>query len=312
MPDFDSARWRFYASEDVEISGKTKLYGIMGYPVAHSLSPLFQSLFLRQHEMDAVYVPFHVAPEDVEKALDGLWAIGVEGFNVTVPHKETVFRRVIADEDARCIGAVNTVRRSEQGWQATNTDWRGFADVLAGLGADMKGGEALMFGAGGTARAMLHTLARLGLRRLYVCNRNASRLDEFLEHAGRTYPGLECVPVAWEQDAVSDACSRPMLLVNATSIGLDDPAQAFPFALAGGGLAVDAVYTRDGVTPFGAAATQAGRKAVDGLPMLIAQGAASFAYWHTDTAPDRISALQWIGQRLGREDLSLPGWEGSA
>jgi len=295
----------------VEISGKTKLYGIMGYPVAHSLSPLFQSLFLRQHEMDAVYVPFHVAPEDVEKALNGLWAIGAEGFNVTVPHKETVFRHVVADEDACCIGAVNTVRRSEEGWQATNTDWRGFADVLTGLGADIKGGEALIFGAGGTARAMLHTLARLGLRRLHVCNRNPSRLNAFLEHAGKTYPGLECVPVAWEQAAVRKACSLSILLVNATSIGLDASEQAFPFTLAGDGLAVDAVYSRDGVTPFGMAATQAGRQAVDGLPMLIAQGAASFVYWHAGAAPDRVSALQWIGQRLGRKPMLLPGWEGS-
>lgn len=302
-------RWRFYANEDVEISGNTKLFGIMGYPVEHSLSPLFQTLFLHQCDMDAVYVPFRVAPGQVKTALDGLWAIGVEGFNVTVPHKETVFQHVTADDDACCIGAVNTVRRSEDGWEATNTDWLGFTDVLAGLRAEMRGAEALIFGAGGTARAVLHAVARLGLRCLHVCNRNPARLDGFLTHASKNYPELKCSPVTWEQSAVSKACSASGLLVNTTSIGLNAPEQSFPFKLSGDGAAVDVVYKSDGQTPFCVSAKHAGRHATDGLPMLIAQGAASFVYWHMGAMPDRVSALHWMEQQLGRQHLSLSGWE---
>ena len=144
------------------ISGATRVYGIIGHPVAHSLSPLFQAEFFRQFSIDGVYVPFPVEPARLEAALDGLAAVGVVGFNVTVPHKEAVYALLGGDADAEAIGAVNTVRRDDAGWAATNTDWLGFAGVLEGLGVDAGKGAALVFGAGGTARAAVHALAKAG------------------------------------------------------------------------------------------------------------------------------------------------------
>lgn len=291
----------------MKIDGATKTYGIIGWPVKHSLSPLFQADFLLQKGINAAYLPFAVAPDLLESAMDGLWAIGVEGFNVTVPHKESVFQMVSADRDASLIGAVNTVKRAEHGWAATNTDWRGFSAVVDGLGFETIGKSALLFGAGGTARAVLHALAQMELDCVYVCNRNPDRLAAFISFAEASYAGLKCRAVSWQQEEVSTACQKSELLINTTSIGLQ-AGQGFPFDLsAGSGVAIDAVYSPDGKTAFTLAAS-ASRNAVDGLPMLIAQGAEAFAWWHGCSRPDCSAALTQMEQQLGRNALQLPGW----
>jgi len=291
----------------MKIDGTTKTYGIIGWPVKHSLSPVFQSDFLQQSSINAVYLPFAVAPDLLEAAMDGLWALGVEGFNVTVPHKESVFQMVSADEAARLIGAVNTVKRVESGWVATNTDWLGFSAVVDGLGLETAGRSALLFGAGGTAKAVLHALAQMQLECIYICNRNPDRLAGFISAAQVAYPELKCRAVSWQQDDVTAACRASELLINTTSIGLQD-GQGFPFEIsAASGVAIDAVYKPDGRTAFTLAAS-AHCKVVDGLPMLIAQGAEAFAWWHDCSRPDCSMALAQVEQLLGREALQMPGW----
>jgi len=283
------------------------VFGIIGDPVSHSLSPLFQNRFLKQCGMDAVYVPFRTGRGDVASALKGLWAAGVEGFNVTVPHKEVVLSMVEADADAKYIGAVNTVRRHAAGWQGTNTDWQGFRGVLRGMEIDVNGAEVLLFGAGGTARAVLHALAQEKVAKVSVCNRGQDRLHTFIGHASEIWPKLAVEAVAWNQQDVGEVCERAVLMVNTTTIGLRDKAEHFPFQLPGNGVALDAVYAQDGNTAFVCAAEQSGHKAVDGLPMLLAQGVASFYYWH-QIEPARASVLRWLEARLGRESTDLPGW----
>jgi len=283
------------------------VFGIIGDPVSHSLSPLFQNRFLQQCGMDAVYVPFRTGGSDVARALEGLWAAGVEGFNVTVPHKEVVLPMVEADAAVKCIGAVNTVRRHTGGWQGTNTDWQGFRDVLRGMEIDVSGTEVFLFGAGGTARAVLYALAQEKVAKVSVCNRGKDRLHTFIGHASETWPELAVEAVAWNQQDVGEACERAVLMVNTTSIGLRDKAEHFPFQLPGDGVALDAVYAQDGNTAFVCAAEQSGHKAVDGLPMLLAQGVASFYYWH-QIEPARTSVLRWLEAKLGRGTTTLSGW----
>jgi len=294
----------------MELSGRTRIYGIIGDPVAHSLSPVFQSYFIDQAGLDAVYVPFHVKSGEVDKALHGLGALGVEGFNVTVPHKQTVFGMVSMDADASRIGAVNTVKRADDGWLATNTDWQGGCDVLRGLALAMEETEVLVFGAGGTARAMAHALAHLGVKKLKACNRSEERLHEFSEHVQGRYPDLNLELVAWEQDAVGRASGESALLINTTSLGLEKGRRAFPFKLNEEGMAVDAVYRPDGITPFVDAAEKAGRVAMDGLAMLVAQGAAAFGFWH-NRQPAILPALRWLENKLGHQPANLPGWDGA-
>jgi len=283
----------------VEVTGKTRVFGIIGDPVSHSLSPLFQSRFALLHDIDAVYVALRVAEGQVETALAGLWALDVQGFNVTVPHKETVAGMVKLDGAAHQIGAVNTVRRGPDGWQGGNTDWQGVRDALLHLGAQLESAEVLLIGAGGTARAVLHALAKGGAGRVHICNRSPQRLQELMLHATDTYPDTEFCELAWQKKDIEAVALHCPLVINTTSIGLGEAGVEFPFAIDGKGVALDAVYSPDGQTPFVRAAVRGGRRVVDGLPMLLAQGAASFDWWH-GIRPDVASVMTWVEERLGR------------
>jgi len=285
----------------VEVTGKTSVFGIIGDPVSHSLSPLFQARFAIQHGIDAVYVPWRVPSADVATALAGLWAMGVQGLNITVPHKQTVLDMVQADDDASLIGAVNTLRRVDNGWQGINTDWQGIASVLRDMQVDISHQDVLVIGAGGTARAVLHALALAGAQHVYICNRSADRLQTLLEHAGQAYTEMSCERVCWDTADVEACIRRCPLVINTTAIGLGDADAAFPFRIDGDGIGVDVVYAANGETPFVLAARNGGRRAVDGLPMLLAQGAASFDWWH-DVHTEVGPVMQWMQQRLNRRE----------
>jgi len=294
------------------ITGKSQVYCIIGDPVSHSLSPLFQNRFLHSAAIDGVYVPFRVPQSNLEVALAGMWALGVQGANVTVPHKESVFRLVAADDAARRIGAVNTLRRGEGGWIGSNSDWLGLRNVLSWLGVKA-GGTLLLMGAGGTARAAMEAAAALGLRRVLLANRGHERLQSVIADAATAWPTLSVEPVAWEAAAVLSASREAEAIVNTTTIGLTGgtgSAEAeYPFRFAGYGVGMDAVYSPDGDTPFCQSMRACGRKSVDGLPMLIGQGAESFAMWH-DRRPDWLETLGWMRQQLGREVPDVDGRSG--
>jgi len=292
----------------VEINGKTEVYGIVGQPVAHSLSPLFQTHFLQSAGIDAVYVPFAVETDQLEAALHGLWAAGVQGLNVTVPHKESALPLVAAAGQAHIIGAINTLVRTDEGWQGHNTDWLGFAALLEGLHVPLDGASVLMFGAGGTARAVVHALASRGVSRLGICNRSEERARELMAHIKKHYNSMACELVPWSQTSVEIVSHDCVTAVNVTSIGLAED-DAFPFHLQGKGVAVDAVYRPDGQTAFCRMAKSAGWQTADGLPMLIAQGAEAFALWHQCRRPDMLDTLRWIERKLGRMPIDIPGWE---
>jgi len=294
----------------VKVTGKTKIYGIIGNPIEHSLSPVFQAWFLEQGGIDAAYVPFCVQDEDIEAAMHGLWALGVQGFNVTVPHKERVLPFVEDDESVRLIGAVNTVTRTEQGWKGTNTDWIGFSAALDAVGAEVDAATVLLFGAGGTAKAVVYALAKLNIASLYICNRSLERAETLAAYIRENYSQIRCELIEWGDSDVEAASLKSNIVINTTSIGLKD-GESFPFSFAGEGVAVDAVYRPDGATAFCRRAKEGGRKSIDGLPMLIAQGAAAFSVWQA-MLPDRFGALRWMEKELSRVPSELSGWEETA
>lgn len=292
----------------MEITGKTNVYGIIGCPIEHSLSPVFQAYFAQQHGLDVVYVPYHVQEACLKRAVDGLAALGVQGINVTVPYKEAVLPYVQADEDVQCIGAANTLTLVSGVWQASNTDWQGVAAVFAGTGLALKGEHVLLFGAGGTARAVLHAAYKQGVSSIAICNRSPERVGRLIEHAKGHYPNMDCHAVAWEQAAVTDECHKSSMIMNTTSIGLSS-SDVFPFQISGQGWLMDAVYKPNGETAFMRAAGLSERSMSDGLPMLIAQGAKSFVNWHPQQTPDILDALTWMETKLKRHSTLLPGWE---
>ncbi|MDX8388535.1 MAG: shikimate dehydrogenase [Ghiorsea sp.] len=298
----------------VDINGKTSLYGIIGDPITHSLSPLFQNYFIKNIPHNAVYLPFHVESSSLEQALHGLHATHTLGINVTVPHKESVLSMVDADDDSLVIGAVNTLKRSHTGWLATNTDWQGFAAVLHGLQADVTNTPVLLFGAGGTSRAVFHALHHQGATEVWICNRSSDRAEKLAAELEVSYPSVRVKLLAWTNEAVLQQSKSCKVVINTSSIGLQQN-DIFPFELQGAGMAIDAVYKPNGSTAFGRIAEHGGYAAVDGLPMLIAQGIASFEFWHQEhikkslfTLPDKLRALQWVEQQLGRQSLNMPGW----
>ncbi|MDQ7004330.1 MAG: shikimate dehydrogenase [Ghiorsea sp.] len=295
------------------INGQTQIFGILGQPIAHSLSPLFQNMFFEKAAINACYVPYLVAPEQLQQALNGLHAAHVQGLNITIPHKENILPWVHPDKDAQTIGAVNTLKRIADGWAAINTDWQGFASVIQGLEVDICQTSVLLFGAGGTSRAILHALNHLGVQEVFICNRNQERAQSLAAELQGTYEGMRITPIEWHEQHVTIALKQCQLIINSTSIGLNEQ-DIFPFPLSGSGFAIDAVYKPHGNTVFCQSASN--YVSVDGLPMLIAQGIASFAFWlegeQQNAAlclPNKKSSLQWVEQALERQALSLPGWE---
>ncbi|MDQ6960981.1 MAG: shikimate dehydrogenase [Mariprofundaceae bacterium] len=290
------------------INGETKVYGIVGKPVCHSLSPMFQHSFLEEHQINATYVPFLVADqESVDVSLQGLWHAGVQGLNITVPYKEMAFQHSSPDEDAQRIGAVNTLYRGEGGWSSTNTDWQGIYDVIQQKQWPVEGKDVLLFGAGGTARAIVHALNLLNIKTLYITNRTAERAQQLQQHAKEQYPDLNIELVDWDDKKLQATMLSTSLLINATTQGLKE-GDTFPFALVGEGYALDVVYRPSGKTAFRCSAMACGREAVDGLPMLLAQGAASFSHWH-GRKPDWIRTLAWLESKLARSQIFR--WKGT-
>ena len=260
-------------------SGSTRLYGILGHPIGHSLSPLMHTLAFRHHGLEAVYLPFSVAPDDLGSAVAGAVALGMGGFNVTIPHKETIvaFLDEITDE-ASAIGAVNTVQLRDGRAIGHNTDGAGFLLPLKNAATPVSQLNACVLGAGGAARALAAALLGAGCPRLIIANRTFARGERLAAELQSRHKAAEVRSIHMSDAA--DAARQSRLVVNSTSMGMH---QGDGSPLPGGCLgpehiAYDIVY-RPLITPFLRDAGAAGATTIGGLDMLIGQGAAAFAIW---------------------------------
>ncbi|MBV9852451.1 MAG: shikimate dehydrogenase [Armatimonadetes bacterium] len=258
------------------ITGRTKIVGVWGHPVGHSRSPAMHNAALAALGLDWAYVPFDVAPERLSAAVGGLRALNLVGVNVTVPHKEAVLPLLdVVDEEARRVGSVNTIHNVGGVLHGFSTDGPGFLRSLEALGERAEGRSALILGAGGSARAVAFALAGRG-GRVQIANRTEARAQALADRLNTFHPGAASV-AGWGAEA--DAFD---LLVNATSLGMDprpDALPALPPGTFGPGILVyDLVYSPL-ETRLLALARRAGCRAVNGLPMLTAQGALSLARW---------------------------------
>ena len=260
-------------------SAASRLYGIFGYPIGHSLSPLMHTLAFRHHGLDAVYLPFAVAPDDLATAVAGAVALGIGGFNVTIPHKEGIMARLddITDE-ARAIGAVNTVHVRDGRAIGHNTDGAGFLLPLEQTETPLDRLDACVLGAGGAARALCAALLGAGCPRLVIANRTLARAERLATELLPRHPDADVQAIAMADAA--DAARRSRLVVNSTSIGMH-PGDASPLpdgCLGPDHVVYDIVY-RPLVTPLLRQARAAGAATIGGLDMLIGQGAAAFTIW---------------------------------
>jgi shikimate dehydrogenase len=262
------------------IDGVTHVTGVIGWPVTHSLSPVIHNAAFAALGMPWVYVPLPVAPGAMRAAADGLLALGFRGANVTMPHKTESAE--LADElsdEARRLRAVNTFVIAADRLHGHNTDAPGFDRFLRrDVGFDPRDRSALLFGAGGVARAVAFALAAAGVGELSVAVRDAARAAELLE-------AVEDTPLHPTVIDFDDAEGMSAdLVVNATPLGVDGHAAPPLPALAPGVVVVDLLY-RPAVTPLQAAARAAGAEAHGGLGLLLQQAALSFELWTGTPAP---------------------------
>ena len=270
------------------ISGKTKLLGVIGHPIGHSLSPVMHNAALAEMNADFVYVAFPIAPDDLATAVDGFEAIGVQGFSVTIPHKQAILSHLVSVSDlARSIGAVNTVWKRPNGWHGTNTDITGFIAPLLDLDddsdRDWSKTTAICLGNGGAARAIVVGCAQLGVRRVQVVGRNEAKLADFRQ-------SFQSVPLVYDRlsvhpwDATSQLLPNAGLIVNTTPIGMAPNTETSPLTasqaqqIQPGAIAYDLIYTPS-PTLFLQQARTRGAIVFDGLEMLVQQGAEALRIW---------------------------------
>ena len=260
------------------VHGGTRVVGVIGWPVSHSLSPAIHNAAFEALEMAWEYIPFPVPPGQVAAALAGLRALGFAGANVTMPHKTEVADRLEdLSEDAARLHAVNTVVVGPETTSGHNTDAPGFERFLReDAGFDPAGRTALLFGAGGAARACALALARGGLSSLTVALRDPARAAALRT----TLDGFDTELAVIAFDAAEGAASD--LVVNATPLGAHG--ESLPVPKLGPEVVTIDLHYRTAPTPLLAAAREQTGVAFGGLGLLLHQAALSFELW-TGTTP---------------------------
>jgi shikimate dehydrogenase len=278
-------------SEARKITGRTRVVGVIGHPVRHSLSPVIHNAGFRSTGVDYTYVAFDVASGAAVAAVDALRVLDLAGLSVTMPHKADVARcvdRLV--ESARRLDSVNTVEvESGGGLRGHSTDGDGLVSSLAHSDVDVSGRKISVFGSGGAGRSVIHSLATHGAAEIHVINRTV----EAARRAAELADGRAVAHASDDDRAVRDAVATSDIVINATSIGMgarvdgEIESADLPFdpaLLAARQTVVDLVY-HPIETPLLRAASDRGCRVVDGLGMLVHQAALQQVIW-TGERPD--------------------------
>lgn len=280
----------------MQITGQTKIVGIIGDPIKHSRSPQIHNAAIAALGLDYVYVPFHVHPDNLSAAIEGFKATNVVGINVTIPHKQNVIPYL--DEisrEATLIGAVNTLIFRDGTISGENTDAPGFLQAMQEAGFDLPhGGSAVIIGAGGSARAIVVALALAGVETICITNRTVSKAvalaTDLSEKTDASIYGI-----GLDDPQLPNAVGTSQLIVNtaSTSMDISHPLLIDPEWLAPQSIVYDIVYTPP-ETRLLQAAAEKGCHTIGGLGMLVHQGAIAFERWTGVNPPVEImrQALQ--------------------
>jgi len=274
------------------VSGTTKILGVMGFPVSHSLSPVMHNAAIAAMQLDYVYVPLPIPVEDLGAAIAGLRAVkSLHGFNLTIPHKIEVIP--LLDEIlpiAKSVGAVNTVKRIDDRLVGTNTDVAGFLEPLQKIEINWAETPALILGCGGAAKAVLAACLELGCPMIHVVGRDPKKLKKF--HGNMTSQLRDYNLRVHPWTSLPHLLEIAGLVINATPIGMgSDPHtpinEAEMSLLPSQAIAYDLIYTPR-PTRFLQLAAARGLTAIDGLEMLIHQGAIALEFWLDRPVPIEI------------------------
>jgi shikimate dehydrogenase len=304
-----------------QITGTTKLLGVIGNPIAHSLSPVMHNAAIAKLGLDYVYVAFPVTPANLSTAIDGFAAIGIVGCNVTIPHKQAVIPLLAEITPlAKAVGAVNTIWKTDKGWQGTNTDVAGFIAPLEAIERDWANTTAVILGNGGAARAVVAGCHQLGCGEIQVLGRDEAKLKDFrdswegveLAVNGQSTPRLVKLQThLWDELATlivggaSPLENREnLLLINSTPIGMHPEINTSPvgeelmLTLKANAIVYDLIYTPRPTKFLQLAQRIDGVIAIDGTEMLVRQGAVALELWLKQPAPVEVMR-QALLDRLG-------------
>lgn len=263
-----------YDPEGKMTAPKTPAACLIGWPAAHSRSPLIHHCWLRTLGIEGGYVIEAVPPEDLRDFVLRLSLRGFVGANVTIPHKEAVLALSAPDARAKAVGAANTLWFADGELRSTNTDVEGFINNLDASAPGWEAAEeALVLGAGGSSRAVVFGLLERGIEHVHLANRTLARAETLAKQFG---PNVH--PLPW--DGIDHVLPRAMLLVNTTSLGMhgQPPLDIDVARLPRAAVVADLVYVPL-VTPLLAAAAARGLKTADGLGMLLHQAVRGFELW---------------------------------
>lgn len=281
----------------VEINSNTKIVGVIGHPIKHTLSPAMHNYAFNKLKLDYVYLPFDVSSTGLKDSLTGMIALGIKGINVTVPHKERIMEYMDELSDsAKIVGAVNTVVNDNGNLIGYNTDVNGIIKTLDEFKDDINGKTVSVLGAGGAARSVIYTLINnFNVKKINIINRTVEKAESLKDYFSskmlfekiKTY---ELIP-----PDVTEILAKSKLIINASSIGMspedDDSPTSIPESFSNNQIVFDIVYNpRE--TKFLALAKSQGALTINGLKMFVEQGAKSFELWTNETMPtDQISEL---------------------
>lgn len=278
--------------EEKKITGYTGLTCLLGSPVAHSISPAMHNEAFRYHGLDYVYLAFDVKPENFERAVDGLQALQARGWNCTMPLKRLMYERAdVLSEEARLIGAVNTVVNEKGILTGYNTDGKGYMKSLEDAGFCIAGEKAVLLGAGGAASSIAAQAALDGVKEIDLFARKGKSWDAFSQVADRINAGCACRIHMYElrdEKQLRRSLEESRILINASSVGMSPKEEECLIPDAGflpPELIVSDVIYNPRKTRLLRMAEQAGCPCFNGLYMLLYQGAYAFELWTGKAMP---------------------------
>lgn len=274
----------------MEINGYTRLCGLIGNPVEHTLSPVIHNTVAEEMHDNLVYVPFHVEQGNLQKAIAGAYSLNVLGLNVTVPYKQAVIPYLDCVEGlAEKIGAVNTLVRTENGFRGYNTDMMGLYRAMEEEGIAFEAEDMILLGAGGAARAAAFLCAEKGAKRVYLLNRSYEKAAVLAEEVNRAYERDCILPMALSE--YEKLPEEKMTAIQGTSAGLypntEDAVILDPAFYQHISKAYDLIYKPE-ETRFMKLVKEAGGEAYCGIRMLLYQGIIAYELFLDTKVPENV------------------------
>jgi shikimate dehydrogenase len=276
----------------IEINHNTKIVGVIGHPIKHSFSPMMHNYAFDKLELGYVYLPFDISTVGLQDSLKGMVALGIKGFNVTIPHKERIIEYLDELSDsAKIVGAVNTVVNDNGTLIGYNTDVNGIVNTLAEYKENINGKTVSVLGAGGAARSVIYTLINhFNVKKINIINRTVEKAESLKDYFSSKMLFEKIKTYELMPPDVTEVLAKSKLIVNASSIGMSPNEDDSPTTIAESfnkkQIVFDVIYNPR-KTKLLKLAEEQGAITINGLKMFVEQGAKSFELWTGKQMPTK-------------------------